>query len=172
MPEASVVICAHTEQRWDELRAALASVRAQTVPAAEVLVVVDHNDALLERAREGLDDDVLVIANDEAKGLSGARNTGTRAARGDVVAFLDDDATAEPQWLGGLLSAYQDPEVIGAGGRIRPRWLGGQPAWFPPEFHWVVGCTYRGMPERRAQIRNPIGANMSARRDLLLEVGG
>ena len=51
LPRATVVICVYTEKRWDDIVAAVGSVAAQDVRAAEVLVVVDHNPALLERAR-------------------------------------------------------------------------------------------------------------------------
>ena len=53
-----------------------------------------------------------------------------------------------------------------------PLWADGVPAWFPPEFGWVVGCSYTGQPERTAPVRNPIGANMSFRREPVLAVGG
>ena len=47
-----------------------------------------------------------VVPNTQAKGLSGARNTGTEMASSDVVAYLDDDATAEPGWLQALLAPF------------------------------------------------------------------
>ena len=55
---------------------------------------------------------------------------------------------------------------------MHPRWPATRPRWLPPEFDWVVGCSYRGLPETVGQVRNPIGANMSMRTDLALEVGG
>jgi glycosyltransferase involved in cell wall biosynthesis len=113
-----------------------------------------------------------VVANRHAQGLSGARNTGVETASGDVVAFLDDDAAAEPDWLARLADAYADPAVIGAGGHVEPLWPAERPAGFPPEFDWVVGCSYRGLPEERAEVRNLIGANMSLRRDVLDDAGG
>src|SRR5439155_542168 len=77
-----------------------------------------------------------------------ARTTGIdRADRGDVIAFLDDDAVAEPDWLETMLRAYGDGSVMAVGGRIEPLWAAGRPGWFPPEFDWVVGCTYVGLPE-------------------------
>ena len=82
---ASVVICAYTADRWDDVLAAVASVRGQSVPALEILVVVDHNPELLEGLRAALPD-VRVMANDDVQGLSGGRNTGIAAAHGDVVA--------------------------------------------------------------------------------------
>jgi GT2 family glycosyltransferase len=167
----TVVICAYTLERWDDIRAAVASLRTQTRPADQVVLVADHNDELLERAREAFPD-VLCLANEETRGLSGARNTGVRAATGDVVAFLDDDAAAEPDWVARMLEAYADPHVAGVGGHVVPAWQAPRPAWFPDEFLWVVGCSYRGLPTERAEIRNPIGANMSFRRDVFTGVGG
>ncbi len=114
----SVVICAFTERRWEQLERAVASALAQTHPPHEVLVVIDHNPALYERARASLP--AQVLQNEEAQGLSGGRNTGVRHAQGDVVAFLDDDAHAEPDWLERLLSAYARPEVVGVGGGVLP----------------------------------------------------
>jgi glycosyltransferase involved in cell wall biosynthesis len=167
----SVVVCAYADDRWDQLVDAVESVRGQTLEPLEVIVSVDHNDRLLERARRELAD-VVVVENREPRGLSGARNSGVAAAHGEVVAFLDDDAVAEPDWLARLTSSYADPHVLGVGGAIEPRWLDGRPAGFPAEFQWVVGCTYPGMPTERAPVRNVIGANMSIRRELIAEVGG
>jgi glucosyl-dolichyl phosphate glucuronosyltransferase len=171
MPTISVVVCAYTDRRWDDLRAAVASVHAQTVPALEVIVSVDHNPALRERIRRHLAD-VVVVDNQQRQGLSGARNAGLAVAKGDVVAFLDDDATAAPDWLERLAAGYAAPDVLGVGGAIEPVWSTNRPRCFPEEFDWVVGCTYRGMPVMQAPVRNLIGANMSIRRSVLNSVGG
>lgn len=167
----SVVICAYTEDRWDDLRDAVASTRHQSRPIDELIVVIDHNDDLLDRARTEFRD-ATVVANDGPKGLSGARNTGWRTARGRVVAFLDDDAVADEGWAAALLAPYESPEVLGVGGRAVPAWDGDRPDWLPEEFLWVVGCSYRGLPEVAAPVRNLIGCNMSVRRDVLEAVGG
>jgi GT2 family glycosyltransferase len=170
-PTLSVVICAYTLDRWGDILAAVASVRGQDRPAGEVVLVVDHCLALYERASRELPG-VRVVPSSGRRGLSGARNTGVAVALGDVVAFLDDDATAEPGWAERLLARYDDPAVVGVGGRVRPRWSTQRPVWFPPEFDWVVGCSYRGLPERPSRVRNFIGANMSFRRTELLAAGG
>lgn len=167
----SVVLCAYTEARWDDLAAAVESLRAQTLPAHEIIVVVDHNPALLVRAARGLAG-AQVLANSGARGLSGARNSGLAAATGSLIAFLDDDAIAAPDWLARMEAAYTDPRVLGVGGAITPLWPADRPAWFPSEFDWVVGCTYRGMPEQPAPVRNLIGCNMSFRREVFDLVGG
>src|SRR5579875_2378428 len=104
----SVVICAHTQRRWDETLAAVASVRSQSFPAREIIVVVDHNPALHAALAAALPG-VTVAENREARSLSGGRNTGVALARGDVVVFLDDDAAADPDWLKFLADSYTDP---------------------------------------------------------------
>lgn len=166
----SVVICAYTKARWAQLEAAVASALEQSHRAAEVLVVIDHCDELIAWA-ERLPG-VRVLANLEAPGLSGARNTGVAAATAQIVAFLDDDAFAEPTWLQEMVAHYEDPTVVGVGGLVLPVWRAAEPAWLPPEFRWVVGCSYTGQPEQTAVVRNPIGASMSFRRAQLVEVGG
>jgi glycosyltransferase involved in cell wall biosynthesis/GT2 family glycosyltransferase len=170
-PTISVVICAFTFDRLQVMGESLDSLRSQTLAPHEVVLVIDHAPELMEEARR-LWPDVKVVANREKRGLSGARNTGVAEAGGEVVAFLDDDAIADRRWIERLAAAYADPNVLGAGGTVRPRWVEGKPGWFPPEFDWVVGCTHSGMPHELAPVRNLVGANMSFRREPLLEVGG
>lgn len=169
MTDISVIICAYTEKRWSQLLAAVESAQNQTLPAREIIVVIDHNPVLLERARSHFPN-VVLLENLETPGLAGARNTGIAAAHGAIIAFLDDDAVAQPVWLQVLSTGYDDPRVMGVGGMLEPLWPKGRPRWFPDEFDWVVGCTYRGLPERTGPVRNLIGANMSFRREVFGEV--
>ncbi|MFH9706602.1 glycosyltransferase family 2 protein [Streptomyces luteogriseus] len=170
-PSLSVVVCAYTLDRWEDLQAAITSVQSQRRAPDDVVLVVDHCPELQRLATRMLHG-VRVLPNRHRKGLSGARNTGVEAAVGDVVAFLDDDATAHPSWAARLLADYGDPRVAGVGGLVVPWWETERPAWFPPEFDWVVGCSYRGLPEEPAPVRNFIGANMSFRREALRAAGG
>src|SRR5688572_24138158 len=119
--DISVVISAYTEARWDNLVAAVDSLRRQSTPPCEIVVVVDHNPHLLQRVRAQLRD-VIAVDNTEPRGLSGARNSGIAMARGTVIAFLDDDAVAEPDWIERLAGPYRDPQVAGVGGAILPLW--------------------------------------------------
>jgi glycosyltransferase involved in cell wall biosynthesis len=167
----SVVICAWTMRRWLQIVDAIDSVMAQEPRPAEVILVVDSNQELYERAQEAFPG-VIVLENTSARGEAGARNTGLVAATGDIIVYLDDDATAAPGWLAALLDRYSNEQVVAVGGALLPQWQGGRPAWFPDEFDWVVGCTYRGLPEHVAAVRNIIGANMSFRRVALHEAGG
>ncbi|MFH8977495.1 glycosyltransferase family 2 protein [Streptomyces sp. NPDC017890] len=171
----SVVICVYTEDRWEDILAAVSSVRAQSHPARETLLVVDHNQALRDRLLKEYKEreDVRVLANTGPRGLSAGRNTGIAASRGDVIAFLDDDAVAEHDWLRHFAAAYADPAVVAVGGRTVPIWASGRrPVWFPEEFDWVVGCTYRGLPPGRVRVRNVLGGNASFRREAFDAAGG
>jgi glycosyltransferase involved in cell wall biosynthesis len=170
-PSVSVVLCTYTEDRWDELVSAVESVQRQTISPHEIIVVIDHNPDLLALAQCILPE-VVIVENREQRGLSGARNSGIAVATGEVVAFIDDDAIAAPNWLMQLTKGYQDARVLGAGGAIIPMWLGGAPRWFPEEFLWVVGCTYLGLPRTSSPVRNMIGCNMSFRREVLETIGG
>lgn len=167
----AVVICMYTMERLDDIDRAVASVRDQRHPADEIILVIDHNDELLAVARERFLD-AHVIVNAETRGLSGGRNSGIASATSDVVAFLDDDAQADADWFETMLTWYDDPSVIGVGGTSEPVWRSGRPGWFPVEFDWVVGCSYRGLPTRPAEVRNLIGSNMSFRRNVFERVGG
>ncbi|WP_432985952.1 glycosyltransferase family 2 protein [Dactylosporangium sp. CA-233914] len=168
----SVVIPCYSERRWDQLVAAVASAWAQQPRPERVVVVVDHNDALLARAAHELPEGTVVVANESQRGASGARNTGVRHTTSPVIALLDDDATARPGWLAGLLAPFADPAVVGTGGAIAPAWEQGRPRWFPDEFLWVVGASYRGMPTGPARVRNVWSESMAVRRDAFLAVGG
>ena len=169
--DVSVIICAYTEARWADLIAAVDSIRNQSVAAREIIIVVDHNPALWERIREQYSD-AIVIESREPSGLSGARNSGVAIAQSSLVAFLDDDAIAEKDWVKKLAECCQNPEVLGAGTRVDPLWETQQPAWFPEEFYWVVGCTYRGLPQTQARIRNLSGGSMCLRREIFETIGG
>jgi glycosyltransferase involved in cell wall biosynthesis len=170
--KCSVVICVYTEDRWDDIRAAVESVDRQRRPAHELIIVVDYNPDLHLRLKREYSH-AIVVENSHEQGLSGGKNTGAAAATGDIVAFLDDDAIADPGWLAALAEGFRDPAVVGVGGRTLPLWAAGRrPRWFPQEFDWTVGCTYRGMPVRRAPIRNVMGGNAAFRREVIGEIGG
>lgn len=166
-----MLICAYTLDRLDVLSQAIDSVRTQSLAAHEIVLSVDHSPELQAEAKRRWPE-LHLIENHEEQGLSGARNSGVAACSGEVVAFLDDDAVAAPDWLERLAEAYRDPNVLGAGGTVRPAWVAGKPSWFPAEFDWVVGCTHSGMPKQLEAVRNLVGANMSLRREALLEAGG
>ncbi len=167
----SVVICAYTQDRWSSLLEAIASVQRQSQPPSEIVLVIDHNPALFEQARQEISG-VNIVENNEAQGLAGARNTGIAHSNGQIIAFMDEDAVAADNWLESLIGGYSNKDVLGVGGEVRPLWTTNMPGWFPEEFQWVVGCSYKGLPNTLAPVRNPIGCNMTFRKDVLLAAGG
>jgi len=173
-PSLSVVICAYTLERWVDLCRAVESVLAEPDTVNQLVIVIDHNEELYDRATGcfGADPRITLCRNTGQRGLSDARNTGVAASDGEIVAFLDDDAAAQPGSSAALLTHYGDPGVIGVGGHAAPVWPSGRPSWMPAEFDWVVGCSYVGQPQHVTSVRNPLGCNMSLRRSVFGEIGG
>jgi GT2 family glycosyltransferase len=165
----SLIICCYRSERWGDLCAAIDSALAQQPALEEVVIVADHNDVLKALVSAAYPD-LLVIENMEEPGLSGARNSGIAASKGELIAFLDDDAVAAPDMIRHLRRSVESGQVLGAVAQIQPEWLGSHAAWFPDEFLWVVGCTYKGMHAGR--VRNLLGAAMCVRRSVFETVGG
>ncbi len=114
VPSCSVVVS--TRDRPEVLVRCLESVREQEPPPLELIVVDSaprHRDA--REVAERLGAGYLRL---QRRGLSRARNRGFRAARGEVVVFLDDDVVLHPGCLGALLREFHDPRTAMAGGRI------------------------------------------------------
>jgi GT2 family glycosyltransferase len=167
----AVVVCTASMQRASLLRACVDSLICGERVPDELYVVVDTNPSLAEDLASSLPPQARLLECDGA-GLSAARNVGIAASESDIVAFLDDDATADRHWLAELIEAFAaDPRLLGAGGPVLARW-GAERRWIPDELLWVVGCTYAGHRDDAGPIRNPIGCNMAFRRRELAQAGG
>jgi len=162
------VISTYSKDRLEYLLDCVDSLKKQTLKPAEIILVLDPNSELIEFYRMRLPD--IKIAVSQEQGLSNARNVGVKNAKEEIIAFIDDDAVADKDWLKNLTKNYEDPKTMGVGGQIRPLW-NKSPKWFPSELNWVLGCTYKGLPENRASIRNPIGCNMSFRKKAFERAG-
>ena len=97
---------------------------------------------------------------------------GAELATGEVVAFIDDDAVAEPDWIAEHVRVYAQTDAVATAGPVLPVWLETEPNWFPAEFSWLVGCTEPGFAADGEEIRNGYGSNVSYRREVFLDVGG
>jgi GT2 family glycosyltransferase len=171
MTSTSIVIPCHSDRGWTALVAAVASALAQQPAPADVVVVVDHNPGLYERARQHFAG-VTVLENGFERGASGTRNTGAWHTSTALIAFLDGDITAGPQWLARLVAPFDDPAVVGTGGAIAAAWERSRPRWMPDELLWAVGASYTGMPTSTAPVRNVWSASMAVRRAVFADVGG
>ena len=127
--------------------------RRRPMPPREVIVVVDHNPSCCALGPASTPPASLTIENERAVGpRRRAQQRRCAAARGDVVAFLDDDAVAAPTGSSGSPTAYRDPRVARRRrGRRCPPGRATARAGCPEEFHWVVGCSYRGLPREPAR---------------------
>jgi glycosyltransferase involved in cell wall biosynthesis len=170
----SVVLCTYDPALYDAFREAADSVLAQTHTDRELVIVVDGDRTLAERVRSDYGDheDVLVHCNEENRGLLASRNEGTELASGEVVAFLDDDAVADREWLTELDATYGAHDALAAGGKMVPEWVAGEPRFLPAEFYFLVGVTHRGFAEGPREVRNTFGSNISFRREVFRELGG
>ena len=172
--QVSVVVATYATERFDDFCEAVESVLAQTYDPGEAVLVVDGNETVCERARDRFGDleDVLIHCNEENQGVSVSRTKGAELASGDVVAFMDDDAVADPEWVAELVETYEENDALAVGGRMEGRWLAGRPWYLPEEFDWLVGVTYPGFAEAGEEVRNTFESNISFRRDVFLELGG
>lgn len=173
MPLISAIICTHNRDNY--LGAAIDSLLGQDFSDLEIIVV---DNASSDRTRE------VVAARSSVKyvfepvtGLSVARNTGATTAKGEILAYLDDDAVASPQWLRVLAAAYQtNPKLAIAGGKVTLIWPEGilPPSWLSEGLAGNLGAYDLG--DREVSIQNPgltpRGLNYSIRRTFLEQIGG
>jgi glycosyltransferase involved in cell wall biosynthesis len=172
--KVSVVLCTYSIDRYADFSDAADSILSQTYDDIELVIVVDGNETVHERALDeyGSIESVTVHCNDDNVGLLESRNIGAELATGDVVAFIDDDAVADGRWVEELVTGYDEQDALAVGGRMTPEWVAGKPDFLPEEFYWLVGVTHRGFADGPGYVRNTFGSNISFRRDVFLELGG
>ena len=172
--EVSVVICVYAMDRYQSFVEAVESVLGQTYDSVEAVLIVDGNQEVYDRVEErfGDRDDVVMHCNDENRGLSFSRTKGVELSSGEVIAFIDDDAIAKPDWIETLVDGYEQTDAIAVGGRMIPEWVAGRPSFLPEEFYWLIGANYEERLEPWSEVRNTLGSNMSFRTIVFEEVGG
>jgi len=162
-------------KRLEDIHNAIGSILNQTLKPVDLIVSVDHNQELFNRLMKELPTSVKIILNEGIKGISETRNVAFNASSGDIIAFLDDDAIAENDWLENLIQPFEDPKVMAVGGEAVPTWLQGKPPfWFPIEFDFIIGCTNHKklLLQANSEIRNVTGSNMAFRREVFEKLGG
>jgi glycosyltransferase involved in cell wall biosynthesis len=177
-PSISVVLCTHNRAAY--LEKALRSLAAQTLPRSswEAIVVdncsTDHTRRVAARFAEEM---TVVYVYEPILGLSHARNAGWRDARAPLVAYLDDDAVAVPDWLERILEAFTTvtPRPGCVGGRVDPIWEAPRPRWLSDEVAaclTVVDWTATPHPIPDLSQEWLVGANLAVPRDVLERLGG
>ncbi|MFC1714996.1 glycosyltransferase [Candidatus Poribacteria bacterium] len=175
-PRISAVIC--TYRQPDMLAAAIESLLAQSLlPDDYEILVVDNNsqDATAEIVQSYVQDNAHRIRYvlETRQGLSYARNRGVQLAASDILAFLDDDAVADRDWLSSLLEVYDNvPDAWAVGGKILPIWDGERPKWLKDTMLRMLSIVDWGNEKRPLKWpERIIGANCSFRKQVFSEVG-
>ena len=105
-------------------------------------------------------------------GLHFARHAGARVARGDILAYTDDDAIVDKGWLAGLLAGYDSPHVACVGGKILGQWTVEPPDWIRPYGPGWLSLLDLGDEVQKLDYEGIYGCNFSIRKSVLFEVGG
>lgn len=176
-PSISAIICTH--KRYDVLPDAISSLLVQDLPKDQMEIIVVDNSSDEEQYKRckaeyaGYENFRFIF--EPETGLSNARNTGARLAKGDVIAFLDDDAIASSSWLEEIQIAFKafghDTGVVG--GPVRPIWMGTPPDWLTPKLTELLSIIDWGSSDREVLPHEWLaGCNIAFDRQVLLAVAG
>ncbi len=171
-PFISVVICAFSLDRYDMTIECIDSVVNNTYDNNEIILIIDGNEKLKQRmeSKFGQMDNIKIIGNDKNEGASVSRNLGVRQAKGEIIAFIDDDGYASHGWLERIVETFDNhPEICVIGGKLLPIYED-KSGKLPEEILWIVGGTYKGHPENMQIVRNVFTGNMAVRRSVFDEV--
>ncbi|MBI1854241.1 MAG: glycosyltransferase [Planctomycetes bacterium] len=167
----SAVVCTHA--RPEMARLAVESLLDQDFPAAdyEVLVVSDTEVAITRASSASR---AARFVRETRPGLSRARNRALAEARAPVIAYLDDDAIADPGWLRALAATYaEEGNADAVGGRIEVEWPAAKPSWWRPELDDTFNqLDLAAQRTRLAYPRVPLGTNLSLRAETARRLGG
>ncbi|TVQ46887.1 MAG: glycosyltransferase [Gloeocapsa sp. DLM2.Bin57] len=175
-PEIAAIICTHNRDNY--LGGAIDSLLEQDYSNYEIIVIDNaSSDRTPEVVRSRLDNPKLKYIYEPELGLSIARNRGAKETDAEIIAYLDDDAIASPQWLREIVTAYRDnPQLAIAGGKVTLIFPEGinKPNWLSDNLAGGLGAYNLG--DKPIEINNPNltprGVNYSIRRSCLEQLGG
>lgn len=172
-----IVVCAYTPERWGPLQDAVKSLREQSFDGdIQVVIVVDGDKRLCKLAVDeyGPDDDIVIHCNDENVGVSTSRNNGVERLNRDtdVVAFMDDDAVADREWIERVVTTYEETDAVAVGGRMVAEWIAEEPWYLPEEYYWLVGVNGHQLAAPGEEVRNTFASNISFRYEVFRELDG
>jgi glucosyl-dolichyl phosphate glucuronosyltransferase len=172
----TVILC--TYNRCQNLAKTLESLAQSALPdtvECEILVVdnnsTDQTRYVFEELARRYDGRFRYLFEPQ-QGKSYALNSGIHAASGEILAFTDDDITADKDWLWNLTAQLRDGKWAGAGGRVVPVWICAAPNWFPVEHPWGPIVEFDLGLEPGVLTEAPIGANMAFRKEVFEKYGG
>ena len=175
----TAIVC--TYNRCQSLARALESLALSILPEATEWDVLVVNNNSSDQTEAVVRDICLRYPGrfrylfEPQQGKSYALNTGIREARGNILAFVDDDVIVEPEWLQNLTFVLQDGQWAGSGGRILP-----EPGFVPPDWLALEGplsligalCAYCNLGDKSCEFTDPpYGANMAFRKEMFCKHG-
>lgn len=176
--DISVIIC--TYNRCNDLRDVLESLERQvgTEEISWEVIVVDNNstdatkDVVDEFTKRGRLN--LMYVRERQQGLSFARNRGIAESNGQLIAYTDDDAIADPQWVRVIHETYRDYKFDCMGGKILLLWECPKPSWLSEEMCRPLGLLDHGeqILELSDSNRRIYGGNFVVHRNIIEKVGG
>ncbi len=175
LPTASVAVV--TYERPTYVERCLRQLLAQTCPPKEIIVVDSSTGRDTERLVREQFPSVAYAICPAGRGATGtARNISYRLATGEVLAFVDDDAFAEPDWLATLLPLFDDPSVGAVGGRQIRQQPGELTQGVDAIGQLLADGTLTGHfaadPGQVVEVDHLLGANMAFRHSVLDQLGG
>lgn len=174
-PLVSIVTTSYTMDRLKDITELLDSLNAQTYKNTETLVVAERLPELADSIKKYIAGKgyagMRVLFNEGEWGSYPSRNLAAGEAKGDIIAFVDDDALPFSNWVERMVRVYAgDSSVVGVTGPILPLWQDKSMKWFPRELYWIFSCTYREFLER-TEVRNGFCTNLSFLREAFESCG-
>lgn len=165
----SIVATCYSQERFRDVIDLIESICCQTYRSLNLILVIEKSRDLYQEissyiAANSISNVTVVFSS--LFGLSSARNLGVKLAKGDIIAFVDDDVILEPQWAEETAKMFDDPVIIGTAGPCRPLIMNGKQNRLSEELEWLIGCTAFYGLKQPVEIRNAWGMNMAFRREL------
>jgi glycosyltransferase involved in cell wall biosynthesis len=168
-PLLSIVITSYDIKRLKDIKELLDSIKHQTYQNLEVIIVIEGSKELYEEVKKDMEKIVLGTFNVQfiakGSGACAARNLGIEDAKGDIIAFVDDDAIVFPNWAEDIIKTYQDDSIIGVTGPSIPLWVRDSIYYIPKQFSWVINCTEWLDCKEVKDVRNIWATNAAFRRE-------
>lgn len=174
-PLLSIVIPSYTTDRLCDIFELLINIKAQTYPNIEIILIAEPSTTLIDEVKSFVTENnipnVKVLPNSRDAGAAAARNGGIEQAKGEIIAFIDDDAVPISDWAQEVVDTFSDDNIVGVTGPSIPWWKDDKSAWVPEEFFWIIGgFGYKDWNEKR-DVRNVTGTNMAFRREAFNQTG-
>ena len=172
----SIVITSYNNEKLNDLRALLKSIKLQTYKQIEVIYVVERGPKLFQSITDIVKKEsipsVKIIFSNEKLGLAGGRNLGIKESKGEIVAFIDDDVLLPSNWAQEMVKTYEMNDcIVGVTGPAEPLWEDRSMQWLPKEFYWLISCTAWSGLNNLEEVRSAWGMNMSFKREAFTKVG-